>query len=152
MKKVTCLVLIRKGDQVLLGLKKRGFGAGNWNGFGGKLMPGESALEAAIRELLEESGLIGERLEECAQLHFDFETTPDIVDCTVFLCDTFSGEPIETDEMRPQWYPLGALPFDHMWPGDKHWIPQVLAGKKLDAAFHFKDFSSLRDFTVTERK
>ncbi|KAJ1429629.1 hypothetical protein B484DRAFT_396306, partial [Ochromonadaceae sp. CCMP2298] len=28
--------------EVLLGMKKRGFGAGKWNGFGGKMDPGES--------------------------------------------------------------------------------------------------------------
>lgn len=32
---------------VLLGMKKRGFGAGKWNGFGGKVQPGETIEEAA---------------------------------------------------------------------------------------------------------
>ena len=35
--------------QVLLGMKKRGFGAGRYNGFGGKVEPGETVKEAAIR-------------------------------------------------------------------------------------------------------
>ncbi len=43
---------------VLLGMKKRGFGAGKWNGFGGKVEKGESNTQAAIRELEEESGII----------------------------------------------------------------------------------------------
>lgn len=34
---------------VLLGMKKRGFGAGKWNGFGGKVQPGETIEEAARR-------------------------------------------------------------------------------------------------------
>ena len=55
-KKVLTLVLLREGDRVLLGMKKRGFGAGKWNGFGGKLEPGESVVEAAAREVREECG------------------------------------------------------------------------------------------------
>ncbi len=34
---------------MLLGLKKRGFGAGKWNGFGGKVNPGEDIVDAALR-------------------------------------------------------------------------------------------------------
>ena len=43
------LVLIMKGKQVLLGMKKRGFGKGKWNGFGGKVQDGEEILDAARR-------------------------------------------------------------------------------------------------------
>lgn len=43
------LVLVVQPPRVLLGLKKRGFGAGLWNGFGGKVQPGESIEEAAHR-------------------------------------------------------------------------------------------------------
>jgi hypothetical protein len=44
-------------SSVLLGLKKRGFGAGKWNGFGGKVEQGESIRTAAIREMKEEAGI-----------------------------------------------------------------------------------------------
>ena len=39
-KKLLSLVYVRRGTQILLGLKKRGFGQGKWNGFGGKLEEG----------------------------------------------------------------------------------------------------------------
>ncbi|XP_061212981.1 oxidized purine nucleoside triphosphate hydrolase isoform X2 [Neopsephotus bourkii] len=45
--KLFTLVLVVQPQRVLLGLKKRGFGAGLWNGFGGKVQPGESIEEAA---------------------------------------------------------------------------------------------------------
>ena len=57
-RKVLTLVLLREENRVLLGMKKRGFGVGKWNGFGGKLEPGETVVEAAARELEEESGLV----------------------------------------------------------------------------------------------
>ena len=47
--KVLTSVFIRDSDQVLLGLKKRGFGVGFWNGFGGKVEKGETIEEGARR-------------------------------------------------------------------------------------------------------
>ena len=47
-KKVLTLVYIRDEENILLGLKKRGFGTGKWNGFGGKVQPGESILQGSI--------------------------------------------------------------------------------------------------------
>ncbi len=48
-KKVLTLVFVREGDKILLGLKKRGFGKGKWNGFGGKVERGETIKQATIR-------------------------------------------------------------------------------------------------------
>ena len=56
-RKVLTLVLLREGTKVLLGMKKRGFGVGKWNGFGGKVEAGETVVEAAAREVNEECGL-----------------------------------------------------------------------------------------------
>ena len=36
---------------MLLGQKKRGFGEGYYNGFGGKVEPGETVAQAAAREV-----------------------------------------------------------------------------------------------------
>ena len=38
-------------------MKKRGFGKGKWNGFGGKVEEGECIEDSAVRELEEECGL-----------------------------------------------------------------------------------------------
>lgn len=48
-KKVFSLVFIRKTIEILLGFKKRGFGKDKWNGFGGKVEPGESIFQGAVR-------------------------------------------------------------------------------------------------------
>jgi len=47
--KVLTLAFVRQGSKVLLGLKKRGFGEGRWNGFGGKVHVGETIKEGALR-------------------------------------------------------------------------------------------------------
>lgn len=47
--KLLTLVMIMKDNRLLLGMKKRGFGKGRWNGFGGKVQGGETIIEAAKR-------------------------------------------------------------------------------------------------------
>ena len=51
------LLLLRSNGRILLGRKKRGFGAGKANGFGGKVEVGETILQAAVREMQEECGV-----------------------------------------------------------------------------------------------
>lgn len=43
------LVLVVQPERILLGMKKRGFGAGRWNGFGGKVEEGETIEDGAKR-------------------------------------------------------------------------------------------------------
>ena len=64
MQKILTLCLIKKNNQILLGLKKRGFAVGKWNGFGGKVEVGEAIEDGAKRELLEESGLVATKIEK----------------------------------------------------------------------------------------
>ena len=48
-RKLLTLVFIIEQDKILLGMKKRGFGVGWWNGFGGKVQQDETIEEAAKR-------------------------------------------------------------------------------------------------------
>lgn len=54
MKKVLTLCIVHQNSKVLLVMKKRGFGSGRWNGFGGKVSLEETIEAAAKRELKEE--------------------------------------------------------------------------------------------------
>ena len=40
--KISTLCFLVKDNQILLAMKKRGFGEGKWNGVGGKVNPGET--------------------------------------------------------------------------------------------------------------
>ncbi len=130
------LCFIVKGGRVLLIRKKRGLGAGKINGPGGKIEPGETALDSAIRETQEEVGVTPLGVEERGVLHFQFSDGYSL-HCTVFIAGDFAGEPIETVEATPIWFPLAGIPFEEMWADDRHWLPQVLAGRRFNAWFIF---------------
>lgn len=132
----TLVVVVRDG-QVLLGMKKRGFGAGKWNGFGGKVESGETVAAAAMRELREECGITAHSVVPVAVHDFAFDGNPVHLPVAVFLVTDFAGEPNETDEMRPQWFAVDAIPYDTMWVDDRYWLPRVLAGERLACTFTF---------------
>ena len=54
---LTTLVYCLRADSVLLVRRRKHPYIGYWTGLGGKIEPGESPRECAIREVLEESGL-----------------------------------------------------------------------------------------------
>jgi 8-oxo-dGTP diphosphatase len=143
----TCLCLLTgtSGDgtlQVLLGHKKTGLGQGKVVGLGGHVEPGESPAQAAVREVKEESGLtvLQSALTETAQVTFLFPAHPSWdMDVAVFTAASWSGEVTESDEIRPQWYPVAALPFGRMWDDSSRWLPRVLAGERLRATFTYAD-------------
>ncbi len=153
MRQTNICFLIKDGE-VLLGMKKRGFGAGKWNGFGGKLEPGEDPFAAAIREIKEEAGVdvLASNLCDRGELTFRFRDNADWDNrCRVFVAEQWSGEPSESEEMLPSWHAMNALPFESMWIDDPHWVPLVLAGKKIRAEFSFNtEGDAVQSFTVAE--
>ena len=131
------LCFIVKEGRILLIRKKRGLGAGKINGPGGKLEKGETALEAVIREVEEEVGVIPLELVEAGVLHFQFADGYSL-HCVVFLAGNFSGELMETEEATPLWFDLEAIPFSEMWEDDQHWLPAILAGHYFIGWFEFE--------------
>ncbi|MCY7326538.1 MAG: 8-oxo-dGTP diphosphatase [Microbacteriaceae bacterium] len=128
------------GHEVLLGRKKTGLGLGNLVGPGGKLEAGESPTDAAVRETREEVGVTvhPDSLTLIGELTYPFPHRPAWSQKSwAFLCREFSGEPVESDELRPEWFPLDDLPLDRMWDDAKHWLPSALAGRFVRATFTF---------------
>ena len=129
--------MVCRDGEILLGMKKRGFGAGRWNGFGGKLEEGESIESAAARELKEEADIEAGGMEKVGILEFSFLHDPKLLEVHVFKITDFTGEPIETEEMRPQWFAFDHIPFHQMWSDDEFWLPLLLDGKKFKGRFLF---------------
>jgi 8-oxo-dGTP diphosphatase / 2-hydroxy-dATP diphosphatase len=149
MKKIittTCIVV--KGSQLLLGMKKRGFGQGRWNGFGGKLKDGESLEESVKREVLEETELQVENPELLGVMDFEYQGKDEIYEVNIFRITEFQGEPQESEEMRPQWFEKNNLPFDAMWPDDIYWMPLFLAGKKFTGKFLYEGYDKILEYEL----
>lgn len=140
----TLLFLIRE-DQILLAMKKRGFGEGRWNGVGGKIEAGETVREAAIRECQEEIGVTPTHFYQVAENDFqaELENDPWNMYGYVYFCDEWDGEPVETEEMAPQWFNIADIPYKYMWQDDEFWLPHVLEGKKVAARFTFDEEDNL---------
>ena len=148
-KTITNLCIIHQHPRILLGMKKRKFGAGRWNGYGGKPNPGETIEQTAIREATEESDTVPQTLQLMAILDFYFVPKPEYSQqVIVYLSDKWDGEPKETEEMKPQWFKHNTIPFNKMWPDNMHWLPLVLQGSKVKGEFLFGENDIVLDFNV----
>lgn len=88
--KIGCEIFLKKDNTILLGKRKNCYGDGTWGLPGGHLEYGETLLECAKRELMEELGIEGSEFKLVAM-------TENINDRdhyihTSFLVENFCGE------------------------------------------------------------
>ncbi len=132
------LLFIFQDSRVLLIHKKKGLGAGLINGPGGRLEPGETPQQGAIREVQEELQVTPTGVKEAGELLFQF-TNGHSIHVHVFTADGHIGEPTETIEAIPLWTPVDKIPYGEMWADDRIWVPLMLAGKPFHGKFLFND-------------
>ncbi len=137
--KTYTLLFLTKDKEILLAMKKRGFGAGRYNGVGGKVEEGETVEQAMLREADEEIGVIPSHYWKVGENDFIYESEGEQkrMYTHIFFCDEWEGEPAESEEMMPRWFDPASLPFDDMWPDDRYWLPEVLAGNEILGTFTF---------------
>jgi 8-oxo-dGTP pyrophosphatase MutT (NUDIX family) len=142
MRSSTLLFLLKSDGtaitDICLAMKKRGFGAGRYNGVGGKVEEGESIEDAVKRETFEEIGVKVTDIEKRAELSFTFPYNPKFDQLVhVYFALTWDGEPSESEEMNPEWYKVADIPYAQMWPDDIFWLPKVLEGSEVRGRFVF---------------
>jgi 8-oxo-dGTP diphosphatase/2-hydroxy-dATP diphosphatase len=153
-KKTLTLGLIYDGSRILLGMKKRGFGSGRYNGFGGKveIARGETIEEAVDREFLEECGITVLEKRKRGKIDFIFQGKEEYLEVNIYQILKYSGTPIETDEMMPEWFDVAKIPYEKMWPDDSYWMPKFLDGKNVSGTCWFKDMDTIERFELNEEQ
>lgn len=82
--KVGVAVIVKRAGRVLMARRKGSHGAGAWSFPGGKVDPGELSADAAIREVLEETGLnVKDPRYIMSNLHYFDEIDTEFI--TVFM-------------------------------------------------------------------
>ncbi len=136
------LIFAMRDEQVLLIHKKRGLGAGKVNGPGGRLDPGETSAQCAVREMQEEVCVTPLNPRLCGELKFQFLDGHSIHGL-IYRADGIDGEPQETDEAIPFWCPLSDVPYGRMWMDDRLWFPLMLNDRYFTSQYLFDDDTML---------
>ncbi len=116
---------------------------GKYNGLGGKLDALESPLQAAVREVYEESGLSvrPEDLKPCGYVHFPNFKPAKAQDWTVFIfTGQYAGSEPPKQKCREgtlQWVPVSSVLELNLWPGDAHFLPAVLGQQTVSGAIWY---------------
>lgn len=151
------LVFPMKDGQVLLGLGKKGYNTGIWNGYGGKVDPDDvSVRRAAVRELQEEVGLEARETDLRYHGYMTFYWESEVPglgvqtarEVTVHMYSVFrwSGVPRESDAMAtPMWFPVAHIPYDRMCPDNPEWLPLLLENKLFIGSARYNSLREVVD-------
>jgi 8-oxo-dGTP diphosphatase len=140
--KLATLCYLRKDGHTLMihrVKKENDMHAGKWNGLGGKLEPGETPEACAIREILEESGLIVKNLILKGIITFPGFSNDEDWYTFLFVIDDFEGQLIDSPEGHIRWIPDDELLDLYMWPGDRIFIPWLDRPEFFSGKFVYKD-------------
>jgi 8-oxo-dGTP diphosphatase len=139
--KLGTLVYLKRDNKTLMlhrVRKKQDYHEGKWNGLGGKLEPGETPEECAIREVKEESGfdIVGPHLEGI----MTFPMFDGVDDWYVYLftATEFTGDIIESPEGNLSWIDDEKLLDLPMWEGDYVFLKWVGGKRFFSAKFIYK--------------
>ena len=140
------LTYVVSGDRVLLIHRAKEPHRGLWVAPGGKLEPGESPHEGAVREIREETGL---RIEspQLRGVVTEVSARPDYQWLLfLFRADRFSGDVCASDEGELVWCPFDRMPSLPMPESDAAWWPHCVS---FDSGLFVAKFNYDADLRVT---
>jgi len=140
--KLATLCYVRRDGKTLMVhriKKENDMHLGKWNGLGGKLEPGESPEECAIREIYEESGLRVSNPSLKGILTFPGFANDEDWYAFVFVFTNFEGELTESDEGNLAWIDDSKLLDLNLWQGDLIFIPWLSHPGFFSGKFIYKD-------------
>ena len=130
------LMFVRMDGMVLLIRKLMGMGAGLINAPGGRVDPGETPEQGAVREAQEELHVTPIGVQKAGELAFQFIDGYSLR-CHVYTASSYEGVPTETREAIPLWVDERDMPYSQMWADDRLWYPLVLEGRRFSGRFLF---------------
>lgn len=91
-----------------------------WNGVSGYIDEGEASVDAACRGIYEEIGVI----VKSDELFYVGTYEP----FDIYQIKHWAGEPMPKEESikELEWFPIDALPYDEMHPGNESWLPPYI--------------------------
>ena len=107
--------------------KENDINAGKWIGTGGKIEPGETPRQGALREIREETGFIADTLDFRGILYFIYGTK-DAEKMWVYSSQDFHGTQTDCNEGTLAWIPEAEILALELWPGDRAFLKKMLAG------------------------
>lgn len=140
--KVATLCYLRRDGQTLMihrVKKTNDIHAGKWNGLGGKLDPGESPEECALREVFEESGLRARNPQLKGFLTFPAFSKDEDWYVFVFLYEDFEGELIDSPEGNLRWVENSKLVELNLWEGDPIFLSWLDRKGTFSGKFVYQD-------------
>lgn len=98
--------------------KKKDVNHDKWIGVGGKFEPGETALDCALREVREETGLTMQAPQYRGIVDFYCSPWP-AERMHLYTCTEFTGTMTDCDEGTLEWVAKDTVQSLPIWPGDK---------------------------------
>jgi hypothetical protein len=130
------IVLNRNSNQALLVYHKSGRWAGFYTGLLDEATPGEEPAAAAARIAAAQVGITTGPASHRATFLFSSEAWGRAREFE-FLIEAHTGDPVESDTLRPEWFDFEAIPYDRMPADDAIWYPPFLDGKRMRGHFDF---------------